>query len=127
MNIPIFMPFGLKFIYPIFRNKEFRLLDVGCGNHSPSVTKKWFSKVKYFGLDKEAYNIDKKDLALMDKFFNIDLLDLSLLDKVPDDFFDVIVISHVIEHIHNGLNVIEAMTQKLKANGYILNILAYEA
>jgi len=113
------MPVSLKAIYPIFKNKRFRLLDVGCGNHSPQKTKYWFPHVEYYGLDREVYNNDQGDLSVMKEFYNIDLSDPGLLKQIPDDFFDAIIISHIIEHIHSGLAVVETMAQKLKKGGYI--------
>ena len=48
-----------------------------------------------------------------------DEIDLSTepLTPIPDHFFDVIVMSHVVEHLPNGLEVIRGLTQKLKSGG----------
>lgn len=111
-------PTKLRYLYKDFKNKKFNLLDVGCGNNSPTLFKKWFSNVRYFGVDKLIYNNSKKDLALMEKFFQLDLTKLKL-DDIEDNFFDVIFMSHVIEHLPNGLEVLKRLMKKLKKNGAI--------
>jgi len=107
-----------KKFYSEFKNKEFNLLDVGCGNHSPSVTKKWFPRAHYFGIDKGIYNNSEEDLALMERFFSIDLTKTDLSD-IPNNFFDLIICSHIIEHLPNSLDVIKDLSQKLKPKGKI--------
>lgn len=93
-------------------------LDVGCGNHMPRATKRRFPNWNYYGLDRQDYNIDAADKAAMAGHFAVDL-ETGSLDSVPDDFFDVIVMSHVLEHIPNGLAVIASLTRKVRAGGRI--------
>lgn len=112
------LPFKLKFFYKELKNKEFFLLDIGCGNNSPSRTKRWFPKCKYYGLDKEVYNSTVADLRLMEKFYNIDLQKDSL-SILPEGYFDVVIISHVIEHLENGLEVLAEVLRKVKPKGRI--------
>jgi len=115
----IAIPGKFKFLRKKFRNTNFNLLDIGCGNHSPSITKYWFPKCTYYGLDKDKnYNNDSRDLELMDGFYNIDLIN-NKLDKIPDEHFDVIMMAHVIEHLPNGDEVMIKLLPKLKKNGYI--------
>lgn len=116
---PILISPKFKALFSRFKADEvFTLLDVGCGNHSPSITKRYFRNCRYFGLDKEIYNNDEDDIKLMEKFYLLDLdhLDLSIL---PDDFFDAIVMNHVIEHLRNGIEVLAGMVSKLKKDGLI--------
>jgi len=100
------------------RNDSFTLLDVGCGNHSPSITKRYFKRCRYFGLDVGVYNNSEDDALAMEQFYLADL-EKGDLGTVPDNFFDAIVMSHVIEHLRNGLEVIEGLTHKLKSGGTI--------
>lgn len=108
--------------FHVFRNiigdKKLNFLDVGCGNHSPSETKANFKNVVYHGVDIEK-NPDyfESDLKAIDRFFLIDLDSLQL-DEIPDNFYDVIVMNHVIEHIHKGKEVVQKLTAKLKKGGY---------
>jgi SAM-dependent methyltransferase len=93
-------------------------LDVGCGNHMPQVTKKKFPGWNYYGLDRADYNVDEADKAVMSGYYRVDL-ESGNLDSVPDAFFDIIVMSHVLEHLRNGLEVLDALTKKLKPGGRI--------
>ncbi len=112
------IPYKLRFFYRKYRSISFNLLDVGCGNKSPSITKYWFPQCKYYGLDKEVYNNYDVDFECMDKFYQIDL-ERSDLAEVPNDFFQAIIFSHVIEHLSDGLNVIKILTHKLSPGGNI--------
>ena len=105
-----------RYFYKQFKDKEFNLLDVGCGNHSPSLTKFFFPKVNYYGIDKEFYNIDDNDLKCMKKFYKKDL-EKDDLEDIPNNFSDVVIMSHIIEHLDNGLFVIEKICQKIKQGG----------
>jgi 2-polyprenyl-3-methyl-5-hydroxy-6-metoxy-1,4-benzoquinol methylase len=106
----------LKKIYK--QNPEIYILDIGCGNHSATSTKDKFPNCKYFGLDiNKNYNNDQNDLILIEKFFEIDLSKLQF-NEIPDNKFDVILMTHVIEHLYNGDEVIIKLLPKLKKGGY---------
>jgi SAM-dependent methyltransferase len=110
--------FKFRFIKKSFSNRVFRLLDVGAGNHSASKITSLFPHCEYFGLDiSKEYNNDIQDFRVMKGFFE---LDLTLLDysKIPDQYFDGIWMSHVIEHLYNGEEVIPKLLEKLKPGGY---------
>lgn len=94
------------------------ILDVGCGNHSPSITRHWFPGSTYYGLDLTARHHDRADLAAMDGFFEIDL-ERDSLDSLPNGRFDIIIMAHVIEHITNGETVVQDLAKKLKTGGRI--------
>ncbi len=110
---PQFRPFLAR-----FRQREFSLLDVGCGNHSASIARRWFPRVRYFGLDRAIYNNDQADLALMEEFYTIDLSHDSL-EPVPRATFDLIIANHVIEHLPNGDTVLAALAERLRPGGYL--------
>jgi SAM-dependent methyltransferase len=100
------------------RARAFTLLDVGCGNHSASVAKRWFPRCRYFGVDREAYNNDAADFALMERFYTADL-ETSDLAEIPDQFFDVIICAHVIEHLRGGLALLGRLGAKLAPGGQL--------
>ena len=54
----------------------------------------------------------------MTKFYELDLTTLDFRE-IPDAFFDVIILSHVIEHLHNGDEVLRNLLRKLKQEGYV--------
>lgn len=113
--MPIQLAPKYKYLYKEFKNKDFTILDVGCGPHSASIIKSIFKNSKYYGIDNVyASTADK----LMERFYKIDLENDSLND-IPENFFDVIMLAHVIEHLSNGLSVIEKLMPKLKKGGVI--------
>lgn len=112
---------NFKFIYlrKAFGNNAFKLLDIGSGNHSATKTCRVFSNCKYYGLDiSKNYNNNENDFKLMQDFYE---LDLNLMDftSVPSNFFDAIMMNHVIEHLSKGDEVIEKLLSKLKKGGII--------
>jgi SAM-dependent methyltransferase len=97
-----------------------RILDVGCGNGSATRTKHWFPRCEYYGLDRANYNNSDADFALMEAYYHVDLeANIASLAQVPAAAFDVIIIAHVIEHLHNGLDVIRVLAEKLRPGGRI--------
>ncbi len=97
-------------------NKEIRFLDVGCGSKAPINTTNRFPNAEYHGIDIVDRNDTPEVQKCMKKFYKKDLKDANFED-IPDDFFDVISMVHVIEHIPNGEAVIEALIPKLKKGG----------
>ena len=50
-----------------------RYLDIDCGNHSASITKKYLHNVEYWGVDRSVYNNGTDDFNYMDRFIDADL------------------------------------------------------
>lgn len=94
------------------------MLDVGCASHSPAKAKQIFPDVEYHGVDIQGDHLNERDKACLDRFFQINL-EASSFEEVPNDHYDVLIISHVIEHLRNGLEVIAGMSKKVRAGGYI--------
>ncbi len=114
------LPSKFRLIDKIYsKNQKFILLDIGAGNNSALNTKKWFPNCVYHGVDRDKnYNNTDADFNLMDEFFQIDLTTLDF-DQIPNDFYDVIMMAHVIEHLPNGDEVIKNLIPKLKKGGVI--------
>ena len=107
------------FLKKSFGDKNFRLLDIGTGNHSATKTKFLFPQCEYYGLDlTKDYNNDEADFNAMRGFYEMDLTFLDF-SSLPNNFFDAIWLVHVIEHLHNGDEVLKGLLQKLKTNGYM--------
>jgi SAM-dependent methyltransferase len=114
----ITVPPNLKPFYRDFKSQPLRMLDVGCGAHAPTKVKRYFPDCEYHGVDIDDRSLDECDRAFMKRFYAIDL-DRDMLDDIPDCYFDVIVLSHIIEHLQHGLDTILRLTHKLKAGGCI--------
>lgn len=113
-------PAKLEYLHKWLKEPAVKVLDVGCGNHSASRTKKYYPSCKYYGLDKAVnYNNNEKDLSCMEQFFQIDLADINGLNRLPNNFFNCIILAHVIEHLANGEEVILELLKKLKEKGVI--------
>lgn len=106
------MPVRFKRFYDRYKNQEFNFLDVGC-ELSLKSTRRYFKRVKYYGID---YRKNEEESGFMDGFFRVDL-SKEKLSVVPDCFFDVIMMSHVIEHLRNGLELLPEIVKKLKNGG----------
>lgn len=110
-----------KFIFlrKSFGSKPFHLLDIGAGNHSASKTCLVFPGCAYHGVDMERdYNNNPEDFAHMKAFYEMDLTKLQY-ETIPNNHFDGIWMVHVIEHLHNGDEVIKHLLPKLKKGGYM--------
>ena len=95
-----------------------RILDIGCGNNSPSTTKHWFPGCHYSGADIQQYNNNAADLAAMDTFYPIGI-DGSGYSAIPDSSYDFIILNHVVEHMENPAPILATICSKLKPGGYI--------
>lgn len=110
------MPSKFRFVRKEFGGREFNLLDVGCGFHAPSKTVSYFPNCNYFGVDRDIVELDSGDMEAMKEFYKVDL-DTGDLSVIPDNAFDVIVVSHVIEHLHHGIDVLMLLATKLRKGG----------
>jgi SAM-dependent methyltransferase len=104
-------------ILPRYRGRAFSMLDVGCGNHSPSLTRQWFPLCEYSGIDRsrDLHN-DERDVRAMAEFYELDLTGLAF-GPIPDAAFDVLMMTHVIEHLPNGDRVVAGLLPKVKRGG----------
>lgn len=101
--------------------KYIKILDVGCGNHSATKIKKYYPDCVYYGLDMDKnYNNDAEDFKAMEKYYEIDLSnDINKFKNVPNKFFNCIILSHILEHLNNGENVLLNFLPKLKTGGVV--------
>ena len=112
-------PFRIKQAQRFLKAADLIVLDIGAGSHSASITKKWLPKCHYTGIDiTRSYDNDESDFKAMDKFFEMDLTKLEF-DVIPENTYDLIILSHVVEHLPNGDRVIAGVLSKLKKGGII--------
>lgn len=112
-------PHWLVSVRKFLRSERPRLLDVGCGNHSPRTAKRYLPLCEYHGLDRARWNRDAADDRCMERFFDVDLEDLRALDQVPDGYYDAVICSHVLEHVADPYGVAHRLTAKLKPGGVL--------
>ena len=116
---PHLIPYKFLDIRRRYGRRPFALLDIGCGNHSATLTKACFPACTYTGVDRDrGYNNDAEDLAAMDAFYEIDLTTLDFR-AIPDGAYDVLLMAHVIEHLSNGDEVVRALAPKLRPGGLL--------
>ena len=107
-----------KFFRSRYSGTQPRILDIGCGNNSPSHTKRWFPGCHYVGADIQDYNMNDGDRAALDGFFRLGT-DASGYDLIPDNSFDFVIVNHVLEHMVDPAPVLALLCGKLRPGGYI--------
>ncbi len=113
----MFEQYKYKFAKKYIRTGSENVLEVGIGNDSPLRFKRIFPQCKYYGVDKDLnYNLSEKSLSSIHKFYQVDLEKDSLVE-IPNEFFDYVIIAHVIEHLENGEEIISELANKVKSGG----------
>src|SRR5258706_15369060 len=98
MNLNWYIPpTRLKRFTRTFAKRRCNLLDVGC-RESVRLTKRWLPDCNYFGLDISEDSLTAAEKEMMDGFVLANL-ETDDLDGLKDGFFDIIIVSHVIEHL----------------------------
>ena len=110
-------PHRLRAVQDRLQRPGAKLLDVGCGNHSPSITKRHFPALTYHGIDPADWNRDEADAAALDVFYRVDIEDAAALATIPDHAYDAIICSHVLEHLQSPADATLALLQKLAPGG----------
>jgi SAM-dependent methyltransferase len=95
-----------------------QILDIGCGNFSPSTTKHWFPGCHYSGADIQRYNNTNEDIAAIDEFYPLGI-DGSGYDAIPESSYDFVILHHVVEHMANPAPILAVISSKLKPGGFI--------
>ena len=101
-----------------FGSRRFTLLDIGTFGDSPRMAKRWLPNCRYFGLDITDQHLTADEMAQMEQLFLTDL-ESDSLGSIPDNFFDAIVMSHVLEHLKGGLPALTRLSRKLRPGGLI--------
>jgi SAM-dependent methyltransferase len=93
-----------------------RLLDVGCGSGG------FLESMSLLGWDAVGVEVDPMAVkAAQDKKLRVHLGDLEA-QNFPDNMFDVIVLQHVIEHLHDPIGLLKECRRLLKSGGRLILI-----
>lgn len=111
-------PMKFRYVRRKLTSAPLHILDIGCGNNSPSVTKRWFPGCHYSGADIQRYNLSEADDAAMDAFYLLGT-DGEGYDAIPDSSFDFVILNHVLEHMAEPAPILAALCAKLKPGGHI--------
>ena len=111
-------PMKFQYVRRRISSPAIRILDIGCGNNSPSVTKHWFPGCHYTGADIQRYNLGGADDAAMDAFYLLGA-DGSGYSAIPGASYDLVILNHVLEHMTEPAPILAALCAKLKPGGYI--------
>lgn len=109
-------PVRFKRIDPFLKNQPLKILDIGCGLHSPKETKLYFPHSEYHGVDR-CFTKNHQDPDA-DYTYSFDLDDESI-DTLPDEYFDLIFMAHVLEHLQHPVTTLIRICRKLKKGGTI--------
>ncbi len=93
--------------------KPGKILDIGCGIGLLLYIAK---KRNWDGVGIE---ISKFALNYAKRKFSLNVINSDNLDNFQDNYFDVIVINHVLEHIENPLIILKQVRKKLNINGIL--------
>jgi SAM-dependent methyltransferase len=111
-------PVKFRYVRGRFPARPLRILDIGCGNRSPSVTRRWFPGCHYAGADIADNHLDATDHAAMDRFFPLGA-DGSGYDAIPGSSYDLVILNHVVEHMARPQPIVAQLCGKLKPGGVI--------
>lgn len=97
-------------------NNEAKLLEIGCGNGQR------LSRMQTMGWNVEGLDVDPLAVKKAQSYgLSVRLGDLTS-QNYPDNFFDAIYMSHVIEHLHHPLNILNECYRVLKPGGRLVMI-----
>lgn len=109
-----------RFRYALSRLKRgnIKILDIGCGNNSPSVTKHWFPSSTYHAADIQEYNLSKVDKPCIDRFFPV-TVDYQGYDAIENYSYDFVIVNHVLEHTDNPARLAGIAATKVRPDGIL--------
>jgi 2-polyprenyl-3-methyl-5-hydroxy-6-metoxy-1,4-benzoquinol methylase len=94
-----------------------RLLEIGCGNGARLIILRSLDWQSLYGIELVPAAVEqaRKGGFLVERGFVEDVL-----DTYPQEFFDVVITSMVLEHLYNPFQVVRQVAAKLKPGGQFL-------
>jgi len=101
--------------------REGALLDIGCGNHSPSRTKALRSDLHYVGVDIQDYNLSAEDMVAADELVRVsaDSFHGDIGQRLAGRQFDLILVKHVLEHLREPESLLDTLIPLLAPGGQL--------
>lgn len=102
--------------YRFFRSlpNNGKILDLGCGNGINGKI------IKSINANVEIYGVDIVHLSDLPNFYNFSLVNIEKeILPYPDSYFDSIIFTHVIEHLHNPFMLAKEINRVLKNDATI--------
>jgi SAM-dependent methyltransferase len=96
-----------------------RLLDVGCGNNSPTYVKRVRPDIYYIGIDVADYNQTGCSLSLADEYHLCKPVEFASTIRRFEGSVDAVVSSHNLEHCDAREDVLASMAATLASDGRI--------
>jgi SAM-dependent methyltransferase len=114
-NIGSISGIAQKFLFEEFTDKTKNVLEFGCGGG--------FLLKNLEGKEKIGIEINPEARAFgLEKGLNI----VENISQIPDDWADVVISNHVLEHTHNPLEELVLLYPKLKKGGKAVFIVPHE-
>ena len=93
-------------------------LDIGCGTRSAQKTKMWLPNATYTGVDITEGVLASEDRAFIDRFVLVSPKDTTYVD-LPMAHYDVVMLSHVLEHMRDPVAAVRSLASKVKPGGFM--------
>ena len=105
-------------------DKGNRVLDIGCGNGALSFDMADRSEATVFGID-----IQESNIIIAKRRFshpNVKYIVGDVLQFIPDEPFDIIVLSNVLEHLFDRINFLTSIHSLTKAKRILIRVPLFE-
>ncbi|MDC0834159.1 class I SAM-dependent methyltransferase [Geitlerinema sp. CS-897] len=108
-----------SWIAPFETKRALRFLDVGCGNgrYLTMLHRLGLAKHQLFGVEMDATAIDRLNAEGYQGFYGR-LEDIA--DELPENYFDVIVLLQVLEHVANPAETVRCLGRLLRPGGRLI-------
>lgn len=102
-----------------FNNKQLKVLEIGVGNGKIS-NFLYENNHELYAIDMYKECLDKLNPLIKKNDFDLDVKNDFDIDSIPDDYFDLILIFEVLEHLKNPEFTLNFINKKLKRGGILI-------
>lgn len=99
-------------------DQEISFLDIGCATRSATKTKQWLPNAVYTGVDITGAVLTAEDREAIHRFVLVSEADTTY-PALADDAYDIVMMSHVLEHMRYPKDCVRSLLRKIKPGGYI--------